>query len=727
MTTPPDDNLHEFIDHMPVAVYRSTPSGDLILANQALCDLLGYESPSDLLDVNVKSLYADPERRERLLARLIDGEDVAPHEISLRRRDGGTVWVRVAARAIEDDRGEIQYMEGVLEDVTERHLAEAALEVSEALFESAFDDAPQGLAIIGTDLRLQRVNRAMCAMLGMSEPDLIGISALDIQHPDETVHARANAAHLLAGTADAIQVERRLRHAGGHWVPVLLASSSVRGQDGEVVAVVSQIFDITGRKEIEARLIESEARFRSAFDDAPVGMVIGDRTMMPIQVNPTLCRLLEMSEEEVLKTSLAGMWSPEDREDAESRFAAMMDGTLDSYQAERTVVLASGKVVRALVNVSPVRDQSGELRFVLGQIMDMTERLEAEAALRAKQAENQALLNSIPDMMFRLDRDGVFRWVRPSPDFPPLKPVEELLDRRISDLFPGVGDRLAKTFAQVIDSGEAAHLDFARDYGDITRQHEASVIKVEEDQVLVIVRDISERKAVEQRLLDLVRSKDDLVASVSHELRTPLTTIVGLASELKQRDGDFRPDERAELIHLIDNQATEMADLIDDLLVAARAEVGMVTVAAQSIDLLGEVHGTLSAWGGGVASVTVPDDEVKVWADPFRVRQILRNLLSNAERYGAEPVSLTIEVHRNALLLLEDGGAPLPEDQWEAIFDPYHRAHERAGVPASVGLGLTVSRHLARLMGGDLHYKNRNGRSTFALELPLANGAPRGN
>ena len=147
-------------------------------------------------------------------------------------------------------------------------------------------------------------------------------------------------------------------------------------------------------------------------------------------------------------------------------------------------------------------------------------------------------------------------------------------------------------------------------------------------------------------------------------------------------------------------------------------------MAPRDIDLATEVGQVLEVWTEGTAQVDLATAP-RVHADPFRVRQILRNLLSNAARYGTPPVRISAENagSDHVVLLVQDGGAGLSADQWDRIFDPYHRATDRATPSGSVGLGLTVSRHLAEVMGGTLDYLIHDGMSTFRLRLPRASGS----
>ena len=235
------------------------------------------------------------------------------------------------------------------------------------------------------------------------------------------------------------------------------------------------------------------------------------------------------------------------------------------------------------------------------------------------------------------------------------------------------------------------------------------------------VEDITERRRQRERLEDLVRSKDEFVASVSHELRTPLTAVVG-STQLLRDSKDLSDEERAELVDLLAGQSMEVANIVEDLLVAARSDIGRVTVIPRAMS----VADTLAAVLAGLPAsdrIRVHVDEIAetAWADPARVRQIVRNLLTNAFRYGGPQVTVRVQADEGRVLLrVCDDGTQIPDAHQARIFDPYERAHEAASQPASVGLGLTISRQLARLMDGDLTYRWIDGLSVFELDLPAA-------
>jgi signal transduction histidine kinase len=227
-----------------------------------------------------------------------------------------------------------------------------------------------------------------------------------------------------------------------------------------------------------------------------------------------------------------------------------------------------------------------------------------------------------------------------------------------------------------------------------------------------------------ERLELLVRSKDKFVASVSHELRTPLAAVLGFAQVLSDDTGGLSTADRIELTATIVREAHDLAGIVEDLLVSARADMDSVYVsevlvdlraaAAQVVDVLPEADKT---------HVSISDEprRIRALADPVRVRQVIRNLVSNALRYGGDDIRVDFQVvEPHAIVSVSDNGPGIPESEREQIFLPYQVAHSPGSQPSSVGLGLTVSRQLVQLMGGSLTYRHEGGSSVFEIRLPSA-------
>ncbi|HLF44457.1 MAG TPA: HAMP domain-containing sensor histidine kinase [Acidimicrobiia bacterium] len=227
-----------------------------------------------------------------------------------------------------------------------------------------------------------------------------------------------------------------------------------------------------------------------------------------------------------------------------------------------------------------------------------------------------------------------------------------------------------------------------------------------------------EREHAREGLEELAEAKDRFIATVSHELRTPLAAVVGFAGELAENVEDYSPEEIAEMVQLIASQSLEMAQLVDDLLTAERAASGNLTIKPGAIDLLSESHSVVESMRVAV-DVIVEGEPTPAWADTLRTRQILRNLLTNAARYGGSQVRISVSsLGDTAVMVVSDDGPGINVVDSERIFDPYYRAQTDEPRPDSVGLGLAVARQLARIMGGDLVYRRRAGWTRFELTLP---------
>ena len=243
------------------------------------------------------------------------------------------------------------------------------------------------------------------------------------------------------------------------------------------------------------------------------------------------------------------------------------------------------------------------------------------------------------------------------------------------------------------------------------------------DRVIGVATDISNRVAAEAALEAQVRSKDQFVATIAHELRTPLTAVVGLSEELRSSHQMFKQDEIAEFINMIADQGHEVAAIVEDLLVAARADIGKVSVVSQDVDLQRSVEGVLAETNhlrtASTSSISLVGNGGWAVADPQRVRQILRNLVTNAFRYGGERIWIELAgTPEWSKVVVADSGSGVPVAEEGSIFEPFRRAHDAPGMPGSVGLGLSVARKLAEMMNGTLTYRRVGARTEFELALP---------
>lgn len=251
--------------------------------------------------------------------------------------------------------------------------------------------------------------------------------------------------------------------------------------------------------------------------------------------------------------------------------------------------------------------------------------------------------------------------------------------------------------------------------------------------------ELDARTSAEERLEQAQAAMADraaMAAIVSHELRTPVSAILAGAHVIRQGDA---PESVPDTADLIIDAGRLMTGMLNDLLDHSKMEAGAMQVEQRDFDLNAFIHDAAQFWAApahekGLSLVSVSADE-DVWlkGDPFRLRQIVNNLVSNAIKFTAQgEVRLEVSVscgqdgQRRLRLAVTDQGRGIPPEAMQRLFSPFAQGSaEVARTYGGTGLGLTVSRDLARAMGGDLTAVSEEGRgATFNLTLDLPEGQP---
>lgn len=211
----------------------------------------------------------------------------------------------------------------------------------------------------------------------------------------------------------------------------------------------------------------------------------------------------------------------------------------------------------------------------------------------------------------------------------------------------------------------------------------------------------------EKRAVEL---KDEFVSMVSHELRTPLTSIGGFSDTLRESWSQLPPNEVDEFLLIMRGETQHLSNLVEDILVIPRLEAGRLRLEPGTLTLRDEAYEVSRLVFTGTTrevQVDIPAD-IRVMADPNRVRQIFRNLLENARKYGGDQVLIAGELTGDSYkVVIADNGTGIPVEDRERIFEHFEQAVKGDARSEGVGLGLPIARKLARAMGGDLWFEPR--------------------
>lgn len=288
----------------------------------------------------------------------------------------------------------------------------------------------------------------------------------------------------------------------------------------------------------------------------------------------------------------------------------------------------------------------------------------------------------------------------------------------------GAVDDVAERWQRVVAAVAEGYTTALRDTVLAEQQELLEAALTARDQAEVALR-ASERRAEQV--------KSDFFATVSHELRTPLTPIKGYLQLLLSKGDAIGPEQRQELYEVMLSQAELVQHLLDDLLTAASGVAeAEFRINLEDADIAALVKGALVGQGPTARTFDwLGDDRAgSARCDPVRLRQVVGNLLRNADLYATPGTPVHVSAHRQAdmvEIVVRDFGPGIPPDQADAVFEPFRRL-ARGSAPGT-GLGLHIAQRLVEGMGGRIWLADGRPGAEFHVAVPRApsgRGLPRG-
>jgi diguanylate cyclase (GGDEF)-like protein/PAS domain S-box-containing protein len=369
---------------LPIGVYELDAEARFVYVNERWSELTGIDPQSAVGEMWASVVH--PEDLDRVGSEWFRSQaEDRPFSLEFRyvRADGSVVWIWCRAVELRDESGELSGYLGTCSDTVVSPTVDRALEEAESRFANAFEEAPIGMALVGVDGSFLRVNRALSEIVGYEAAELLKLTFQDITHPDDLEADLELVREVLEGKRRNYRMEKRYLRQDGEQCWVLLSVSLVRDDAGEPLYFVSQIEDITERRRSEDALMEAEARFRSAFEEAPIGMAMnsldGGRFL---RVNRALCEITGYSREQLEATTYRSITHPDDLARNESGLADMLAGRTEHYRTEKRYIHSDGHVVPVDLSATVVRDGEGDPVHVLTQVQDITERKRFEGQLQ---------------------------------------------------------------------------------------------------------------------------------------------------------------------------------------------------------------------------------------------------------------------------------------------------------------------------------------------------------
>ena len=542
-----------------------------------------------------------------------------------------------------------------------------------------------------------------------------------------------------------------------HWFHLKVAP--VR-EDRLVGAVVMHV-NITERKQAEEAAQRSQKRLRDLIDGLGPSMFVGLMTPQGIliEANRPALAAAGLKPEDVLgkpfEETYWWAYSREVQQQLREAIARAARGEASRYDVQ--VRAAENHLIDVDFSLQPLRDETGEVVFLVPSASVITERKQMENALRESNEKFHQLADNITDAF----------WIR-SPDMREVHYIspafERIWGRSAESLYaspqgwsdfivPEDRERVVAAFAAL--TGDAPSLDIeyrivrpdgeirwvrargfqVRDAAgqlirltgivtDITeRQRAAEALRTS---MLALQAEIVERKRAEDAAETANRSKSEFLANMSHEIRTPLNGVVGM-TELAL--GTDLSTEQREYLDMVKASGESLLTVINDILDFSKIEAGKLAIDVVPFDLSDSVATTLKLLatrahvkGLELAYEIRPDVPTALLGDPSRLRQIITNLMGNAIKFTEHgEVVLTVEAETQTddeatlRFSVSDTGIGIPQEQQEAIFKPFVQADgSTTRKYGGTGLGLAISTTLVALLGGRIWLESETGKgSTF--------------
>ena len=770
----------DLLDAAIDSIFLFDADGKVIYANRNAAELRGY-TVEEMTALTLNDLVPPENRaiaRER--AQFIFRDGFALYESVHVKKSGAPMNVEVLARVLNVDG--TPHILASTRDISVRKRTLQSLSESEERFRTLFEVSPEIMCTITLEGDFITCNPAFETVTGWPRDEWSGQPLAGILHPDDLVPVFCQAVNITFG-GPALRAEGRMRTSSGEYL-LFDFSFAPYSSEGEMVGMHMIARDITERKRAEVALRESEEKFRSIFSHAAEGILLVEMENMRFALsNPACLEMTGYTADELTRLGVSELYPAESMPAVRESMASFLRGETDFHNAVQ-VKRKDGGVFDAEMSVAPaeiggkryyilmftdvtarkqaerqlavyrnnleklVTDRTAKLSQANAKLnAEVEARRETEDRLNRERTLLRTLIDSLPDQIYAKNRRG--RYTLANINLLRslgLAEFRSILGRSDFDFFPGVKAEQLHREEQKIFKEERPLLESEEEITSQDGEHRwflISKVPFRDDSgtmtgLVGINRDITRLKRTEEGLEQAKElaeaanaAKSSFLAGISHEIRTPMNAILGF-SRLMLNDPELTPQQR-ERLAVINRSGEHLINLLNDVVEISKIETGHATVTTRGFDARALVRELATLFRTDIEkkrlsfSVSFADDlPASLISDDMKIRQILINLLSNAVKFTAHGgIEVRVGAERQTdgeeFLTVEviDTGRGIPPAELRLLFQEFIQGAGGRESGGS-GLGLSLSRRLARLLDGDLTAESAVGSgSRFLLRLPV--------
>ncbi|MDB5034937.1 MAG: hypothetical protein JWQ98_2178 [Chlorobi bacterium] len=411
-----EDRYRDLFENANDLIQSTSIDGGFLYVNRSWREALGY-TEEEIAGMNLFDIVHPAHRSsyQEIRRRVIDGEKVDRFETRFLTRNGGEIMVEGSMNCSYSD-GIAVSTRSILRDITERKQTESALHATMSLQRAILEGADYMIISTLPDGTIQSFNAAAERQLGYSADELVGKCTPALIHdPAEVMRRTRELSGELGGPIEpgmetfvakarrgiSDEYEWTYIARDGRRFPVLLSMTRLTAPDGTITGFLGIARDITDRKRFATAVRDSEERFRSAFDDAPIGMALVSTKGEWIRVNRVICAILGYTEEELRARTFQDITHPDDLNADLANVKTLLEGRGETYEMEKRYFHKDGSLVWVRLSVSIVRDAERNPLYFISQIEDITDRKRItgeladarDAALKSARLKTEFLAN----------------------------------------------------------------------------------------------------------------------------------------------------------------------------------------------------------------------------------------------------------------------------------------------------------------------------------------------